>query len=265
MNYINKILKRIKNTFHKKYRLGISAVDKYDKRDLKYNPEIKANKKAGSNGYFTLKNYGCKVLNQQQTNSCTGHAGVAAMNIILSRFLTNKDHKLNPWFVYYYARKKDSYPTNIDAGATMRSLLKALYSYGVYRCNMDSPYSVPENIDYDKCFHISNYYRCNNDVEKVKHALEIEKLPVLLCFKVYNSDIDNYYGYVGKNNKRTSDRGYHAICLTGYKYIDNKLYFEFQNSWGLLWGDDGFGYISEDYIKSPDLVPDIWIPTFLKS
>ena len=143
--------------------------------------------------------------------------------------------------------------------------LKALKQYGVYRCKMDSPYSIPENIDFTKCFYISNYYRCNNDIEKIKYALENDKLPVLICFKVFYTDIDNYHGVVGMYDKREQYDGYHAICLTGYTYIKNKLYFQFQNSWGKLWGENGFGYISEDYIKSSDLVPDIWIPTFIKS
>lgn len=266
MRFINSILKGIRKLrCQQKHGLGISQLDNEDRRDFIYNPEIVENKKAGTSSYFTLKNFGCKILNQQQTNSCTGHAGIAAMNIILSRFIKPEDHKLNPWFVYYYARKEDYSSTDIDSGATMRSLLKSLYKYGVYRCDMDSPYSKPKNINYDKCFHISNYYRCNNDISKIKYALESEKLPVLLCFKVYDNDIDDYYGYVGKNNKKTGLRGYHAICLTGYKYIDNELYFEFQNSWGRSWGDDGYGYLHENYLKSSDLCPDIWIPTFIKS
>lgn len=265
MNFINKIIKRFNNTFHKSYGLGISSKDKKDDRDFIYCPDIKPSQKVKSSGNFTLKNYSCNVLNQQKTSSCTGHAGVAAMNIILSRFLKVGDHQLNPWFIYYFARKEDNTPVSIDGGATMRSLLKALKQYGVYRCKMDSPYSIPENIDFTKCFYISNYYRCNNDIEKIKYALENDKLPVLICFKVFYTDIDNYHGIVGMYDKREQYDGYHAICLTGYTYIKNKLYFQFQNSWGKLWGENGFGYISEDYIKSSDLVPDIWIPTFIKS
>jgi len=262
--FLNKIFRLFKTRQIRKNRhLGIRSVDTYDKRDYIYSPDIsKSDIKAGFSSYFSLKNYSCSVLNQLQTNSCTGHSGIAATNIILSRFLEAKDHKLNPWFVYYFARKEDNSPVNLDNGATMRSLMKALQKYGVYRCDMSSPFSEPDaDTDYSKCFHIYNYYRCNNNITQIKYALENDKLPVLLCFKVYSKDIDDYTGIIGEKDKKENFEGYHAICLTGYKYIKDKLYFEFQNSWGREWGDSGYGYLIEDYLKSYDLCPDIWIPT----
>lgn len=41
------------------------------------------------------------------------------------------------------------------------------------------------------------------------------------------------------------DAGGHAVALVGY----TKNYFIVRNSWGLKWGDKGFGYASLAYAK----------------
>ena len=40
--------------------------------------------------------------------------------------------------------------------------------------------------------------------------------------------------------------GYHAVCLVGYDDYSRSL--EFMNSWGQDWGDEGFGWMSYDYL-----------------
>jgi C1A family cysteine protease len=42
-------------------------------------------------------------------------------------------------------------------------------------------------------------------------------------------------------------RGGHAICIMGYR-TDGR--FIVRNSWGTTWGDQGFGYLSPDYIQA---------------
>ena len=45
--------------------------------------------------------------------------------------------------------------------------------------------------------------------------------------------------------------GGNVILLVGYKQLNGKLYFIFRNSWGATWGDQGYGYISADYLREP--------------
>jgi Papain family cysteine protease len=40
----------------------------------------------------------------------------------------------------------------------------------------------------------------------------------------------------------------HAVLVVGYKVIDGKNFFIVRNSWG-AWGDNGYGYISEDTVS----------------
>ena len=66
------------------------------------------------------------------------------------------------------------------------------------------------------------------------------------------------FGVVGTNWGWTGDRPaipqpgediwYHFITGIGYKLIGGKKHITVLNSWGTGWGDNGYGYISEDYI-----------------
>jgi C1A family cysteine protease len=43
--------------------------------------------------------------------------------------------------------------------------------------------------------------------------------------------------------------GGHAMAIIGWKYIDGKLHWEVQNSWGSNWGDDGYCFIPDELIR----------------
>lgn len=60
----------------------------------------------------------------------------------------------------------------------------------------------------------------------------------------YDLDEENcmYNTISGENN------GGHAVCLIGYD--DREGGFQFINSWGRDWGDNGFGWISYDFVNS---------------
>jgi len=48
--------------------------------------------------------------------------------------------------------------------------------------------------------------------------------------------------YLGKRKRR----GGHCVFLTGYNYT----YVKFKNSWSTGWGDNGYGYITREYIEN---------------
>lgn len=254
--------------------------DEKDERDYIYKDGVSADNLARayfskSDSEFNLIKYSCPVMNQGQTNSCTGHAACVAMNILINRTIgkEHNDLKLNPFWNYYWARYEDgSNYIKQDCGATIRSLMKALKQYGVISC--DKIKKVNDSMVAGKecdAFKIKDYERVEGDLDerviKLRYALEIEKLPVVACFKVIYDDIDANTGIVKGVNTNAPASGYHAIPIIGYKYIKDKLYFIFQNSWGVEtwrtfgWGDNGFGYLHESYIKNYILTPDLWIPS----
>lgn len=42
----------------------------------------------------------------------------------------------------------------------------------------------------------------------------------------------------------------HAVYCVGAKLIEGKKYIKFINSWGKEWGENGYGYVGEDYFSS---------------
>lgn len=245
---------------------GVIGPDAKDNRDFIYQKD-KTNEeiKAGLNNIveeFSLKQYSCPVMNQMQTNSCTGHASAVAMNILLSRTLSkNKDYKLNPFWIYYWARKQSGFE-KVDSGAYIRDTMKALKENGVWRCDMTTPFSeLPTDYDIKNTFKIKEYLRIDNSIDKVQYALFNEKLPIIGSIKVFQGDIDNYYGLI-KGDKLTGFAGYHAVPIIGWKYIKNVLYFIIQNSWGRANGDGGFYYLNSKYIEDGMLTPDLWTFTY---
>lgn len=249
--------------------LGVIGPDIPDSRDYKYTEHLAGVMVSNDTQHqmpttfddFSLKAFTGGILNQGTTNSCTGHSAVYAMNILLNRIAGNTkagNFKINPWWVYYWARKESNL-SNRDGGAYMRCLMNALRTYGVYSNNMCSPSSQPGEYNLEDAFKIKEYFRINNDINEVKYALTVEKLPVFACWAVYQRSIhDN--GIV--DMPQSSLDGYHAICLTGLKTIKGKQYIEFTNSWGRLWGDDGVGYLDPDMFTDNTLITDIYCPTY---
>lgn len=62
------------------------------------------------------------------------------------------------------------------------------------------------------------------------------------CWQTYNGEIQ-------VPAQGTTNWG-HFIFLTGWQLRKGKLYFEFVNSWGREWGDNGFGYLPADYLTA---------------
>ncbi|RLG35358.1 hypothetical protein DRN97_00165 [Methanosarcinales archaeon] len=95
-------------------------------------------------------------------------------------------------------------------------------------------------------YRIGSYHRVYYDLPGTIFA---NKLPVFAAVPVYDAS----WRSNGKI-KMPSGKflGYHAIVITGYD-LDNKV-FEFKNSWGDDWGDDGYGTLPLSYP-----IPEAWI------
>jgi len=95
-------------------------------------------------------------------------------------------------------------------------------------------------------YRIGSYHRVYYDLPGTIFA---NKLPVFAAVPVYDAS----WRSNGKI-KMPSGKflGYHAIVITGYN-LDNKV-FEFKNSWGDDWGDNGYGTLPLSYP-----IPEAWI------
>lgn len=99
-------------------------------------------------------------------------------------------------------------------------------------------------------YRISSFYTVNTEQE-IKTAVYLTKgvlIGIMITEPFYHPNKDGVIDYSYDNMKQY---GGHALCIDGYKYINDKLYLRIKNSWGKNWGvENGHCYISfDDYQK----------------
>ncbi|MBC7419250.1 MAG: hypothetical protein H7328_00850 [Bdellovibrio sp.] len=82
-------------------------------------------------------------------------------------------------------------------------------------------------------------------IEAVK-ALLVRDIPVEVGIFVYNSyRATSDWRYDSRVDKRSNLIGGHAIQLVGFTTSGSQTIFTFKNSWGLSWGNAGYGTIDD--------------------
>jgi C1A family cysteine protease len=224
---------------------------------------------------------------QKHTNACTAYSSGSAFRFLL-RQMKLPDMDPSKLFIYFNERYIESTPkkdaTKKDEGAYLRDGVKALTTYGA--CSeadwpSDDPkkltvYPTPAAYEAAKKDIVKAYMAVDQDHESLRQCLALG-FPFIFGITVFRSmmtvDVMNNKGIVPfpgtvilppdtskdpKFHGKTEDRpiGGHALLCTGYN--DEKEQYEFLNSWGRDWGDDGFGYLPYDFMENIMLAGDIW-------
>lgn len=267
------------------------AKDKPDSRDkIKPNPEkVSLMSPSSTNDQFkiiitdtSLRAYAPDpyLYNQKNLNACGGFSGSAAMFILMHRMQSlsaglNCDYEVpyfSPLWLYWYARDNDGFgATERDGGTTIRSVMKALHNPGVVEEKVwkqfgHSPLTKPdEKAQKANRVKIHNYFRIpldKNAPQLVKDVLAIEQLPIIAGIYLYTEQMSKAYRTGIMEDVRNKDKaeliGGHAICITGYKQINDKTYLEFLNSWGPDFGDNGYGYFPIEWLHDDFYCIDAW-------
>lgn len=224
------------------------------------------------------------VFDQGQLGSCTANAGVAA-RMMRDGISTT----LSRLYLYYEERALEG-TTGEDAGATMRSICKALHKSGV--CPEAAwPYDAGKYADKPSdaatdaagTYKIAVYKTFSNDgvddVTQIKQYIATNNRPVLLGMEVYESmesDAVAKSGIVPMPGKNESLLGGHAVLAVGYDDEFNygttcigsilgalvgsstKGAFLVRNSWGADWGQEGYFWLPYAYVQK-GLAYDFWV------
>lgn len=224
------------------------------------------------------------IFDQGKLGSCTANVGVAAY-MMLKEF----SDELSRLFLYYEERRLEG-TTESDAGATMRSIGKALSKVGVCLEKL-WPYVVenfdddpPEKADADAAGRKASSYERLYGANAIKQYLVEKSLPVMIGIDIYTSFETAEVRKSGivpvPDPEKEQLLGGHAVLIVGYDdqfgkthssggFLEDLLdiftspkedkngYFIVRNSWGTGWGDDGYFYLP--YLFVEQYAFDFWV------
>jgi len=243
-----------------KYQIGGWKPETPDHRDILFKVPVftwPLPNKADLSGICTL------VEDQKDVGSCTACACTSAMEA-LYRKANKPSPQLSKLFVYYATRVwiEKSAPGD-DSGAQIRNVMKALVKFGAcdealwpYKADMFDKEPSPQAQDNAKSHVILQYQRCQNLTAILRSIAG--GFPVVGGFAVPASMMTpavHRSGLVPYPKPSEEIIGGHAVKFMGYD-LKKKL-LKFINSWGTIWGEQGFGYLPFDFVVN-NLADDFW-------
>jgi hypothetical protein len=217
---------------------------------------------------MNLSSHSATIYAQGDLGSCVAQAICAGIQLrnrkinndqsLLSRFTRGSavpEFSPSRLALYWHARIEEGLPSNVDTGSTIHSGIlsvekfklfdESLWPYDVSKYAVEPPLlTALEAIRYNSV----EYSKIQNNTLMLKHMISTG-FPVACGIVVYHSMMSHgvlVTGTVPMPSGKETCLGGHAILLVGYD--DASSTFIFQNSWGSIWGDRGYGRLSYDYI-----------------
>jgi C1A family cysteine protease len=201
------------------------------------------------------------IGDQESTGSCVGWGstdGVARYHMVKAGKL-EKAKRLSPRCTWMASKETDEFNTRPDTfiesgGTSLKAAMDILRKFGSVPEEL-LPFHIATNmyLGEDNDFYasmstrrIAAYYNLRKNLANWKAWLAT-KGPILIGLSV-DSTWDNAAATGGELDvfRPSTARGGHAVCAVGYT---SKGRIIIRNSWGTAWGDKGFAYASEDYIR----------------
>lgn len=202
------------------------------------------------------------IGDQENTGSCVGWAstdGVVRYHMVKAGKLGQRD-RLSPRYTWMASKETDpdvSHATTFieEAGTYLKTAMDVCRKWGVVPETGYLPFHI-DTLMYDgheSNFYataaqrrISAYFNLGKDLNQWRTWLAAHG-PILAGLSV-DATWDNAKATHGNLDtfQPSTVRGGHAVCIVGYT-TDKR--FIIRNSWGTAWGDKGFGYASEAYIR----------------
>ncbi len=242
--------------------------DRLDLRDRVYMPPV-----AVVPGLTLAPKTNIPVLNQKQTNACTGFALASVVHHL--QYTAKRKHLdccVAPFMLYSMARRYDEFPgdPDVDTGSSLRGAMKGWYKHGVCSDRLWTSEQMPTGPVKKSADDwwldavqrpLGAYYRIDTRSITDMHVA-LNEIGILYASAVCHSDWDDgfskrsqtkgRYWMIPRRKASLSDGG-HAFAIVGY----NQVGFIVQNSWGPGWGTKGRAVLQyEDWL---DHAMDCWV------
>lgn len=233
--------------------------DRLDLRDRLYQPAVTTPPKPRLNSLEFFK-IPPQILDQKNTNACTGFALATVVNFLLHRAGRSSEASVSPFMIYSMARRYDEFPgSTADTGSSLRGAMKGWYKHGVCASTLWTKEKMPPPARSAKkdwwqdAVHrpLGAYYRVEPRSVTDMHAA-LNDVGVLYASAICHAGWDEGSELSRATRRRwripyrkaQPDDGGHACAIVGY----DEFGFLVQNSWGPNWGDDGFAILTyEDW------------------
>jgi|SRR5579875_1024346 len=190
------------------------------------------------------------IRDSGQEASVVGEALATALEMQIKRNL-HQDVNISARYIYYAARQVTG-TTNSDSGASIRDAIGVLAKQGAVEESV-WPYKAgefaskpPAAVETATRWLIAQA-KSLSGLDEIKSAL-VEDGPVVVGISMYQDGIMSRTGVIPLPSKGAQVIGGHAIVIVAYD--EQRKIFKFVNDWGMGWGDRGYGYISDEYIKA---------------
>ncbi len=181
------------------------------------------------------------VRDQGQEGTCTGHALVAAAELLYWRAL-GKPPDLSERWAYQKAKEYDEWPGSDYEGSSIRGAVKGWLKEGLCEERF-WPYrpgaaGVPKSKAAENAlkYKPALYERCLG-LENLKHAVHHRGV-VIAGSTIHQGWFEAQGRETIPFSPKKKSVGGHAFALVGYD--DGRSLFWVKNSWGPAWGQDGF-------------------------
>jgi len=257
--------------------------DRLDLRDREYTPNVVSlpQQWPDDDDIRRLLPRYCKsglVLDQGEEGACTGFGLACVVNYLHWRVTLGapkarvRQQPVSPRMLYHLARFYDEWPGEDYDGSSCRGALKAWHKHGVCSDALWPYRDAAGHVRFLKPHdtwaedaltrRLGVYYRINRS-SVVDMQAAIREIGAIYV----SGDVHDGWGIEARKKtitghaslpvvnpiKKADSLGGHAFALVGY----NKIGFVVQNSWGLVWGNCGFGVLPyEDWVKHGT---DAWI------
>jgi Papain family cysteine protease len=202
------------------------------------------------------------IGDQERTGSCVGWAstdGVIRYHMVEARRLAQNE-RLSQRATWMASKETDEFVNRPEtfiegAGTSLKAAMDVLRKYGAVPETMlafhieTNMYLGDENVFFATAAQrrIAAYFNLGKDLNQWRTWLATHG-PLMAGLQV-DSTWDNAAATRGNLDvfNPATVRGGHAVCIVGYTRQGR---FIIRNSWNTTWGDSGFGYASEAYIKA---------------